>query len=225
VWHALSGALCAPYALSQETDVTEPDWLPAAIRRAGVERRLAAGQCLFRQGNRTVGLFLVVSGRVRLVRVDRSGREAVLHSAAAGETIAEASLFSPTYLCDAVATTNAVVRLFPKAALLTQLRRDPEAAEAFMAKLARQVMTLRTSLERRNIRSARDRVRHYLAVNVGADRRTVVLPGTLKELAADLGLTHEALYRTLARMQQDGEVEQRYGKLRLAKAPDDLQRS
>jgi DNA-binding phage protein len=30
--------------------------------------------------------------------------------------------------------------------------------------------------------------------------------GTLKQLAADLGLTHEALYRTLARMAADGEI-------------------
>ena len=68
-------------------------------------------------------------------------------------------------------------------------------------------MALRTRLERRNIHSARDRVRHFLSLNVGADGHTVDLPGTLKELAADLGLTHEALYRTLARMQADGEIE------------------
>jgi CRP-like cAMP-binding protein len=72
--------------------------------------------------------------------------------------------------------------------------------------LARQVMMLRTRLETRNIHSARERVRHFLAVNAGADRRTVVVSGTLKQLAADLGLTHEALYRTLARMAADGEI-------------------
>ncbi len=72
--------------------------------------------------------------------------------------------------------------------------------------LARQVMALRTRLERRNIHSARDRVRHYLTVNAGADGRTVTLPGTVKQLAADLGLTHEALYRALARMEAEGEI-------------------
>ena len=72
--------------------------------------------------------------------------------------------------------------------------------------LAHQVMTLRTRLERRNIHSARDRVRHFLTVNVNVDGRTVVLLGTLKQLAADLGLTHEALYRTLARMESEREI-------------------
>ena len=86
---------------------------------------------------------------------------------------------------------------------------------AFAAMLAHQIMTLRTRLERRNIHSARDRVKHFLAVNVGADGRTVELSGTLKELAADLGLTHEVLYRTLARMETEGEITRSRGTIRV----------
>lgn len=199
--------------------MSERDWLPAAVRAAGFERALEAGQSLFHQGSRTAGLYEVVSGKVRLARIDRSGREAVLFSATAGDTIAEASLFSPTYHCDAIATTRAVVRLYPKAALLAEFQRSPKVAGAFMAMLSRQIMSLRTSLEQRNIHSARDRIRHYLAVNLQSDGRSVSLPGTLKDLAANLGLTHEALYRALADMQADGEIERLKGKLRLVKTP------
>ncbi len=191
--------------------MSERDWLVQVVRAAGVERALAPGETLFRQGGRTVGLYELLSGKLRLVRVDRSGQEAVLYSAAAGDTIAEASLFSPTYHCDAIATTNAVVRLYPKAALLAAIRRDPKAAEAFMAMLARQVMSLRTSLERRNIHSARERIRHYLVANLGPDGRSVRIAGTLKDLAAGLGLSHEAFYRTLAKMERDGEIDRTRG--------------
>jgi CRP-like cAMP-binding protein len=45
--------------------------------------------------------------------------------------------------------------------------------------------------------------------------RTVVLTGTLKDLAAELGLTHEALYRTLAEMASRGEIERRRQTIRL----------
>src|SRR5450756_984283 len=89
--------------------------------------------------------------------------------------------------------------------------------QAFMAMLARQVMHLRTRLEQRNIHSARDRVLHYLTLNAGEDRRTVMVPGTLKDLAAELGLTHEALYRTLADLATAGEIERFKSKIRLAK--------
>jgi CRP/FNR family transcriptional regulator, dissimilatory nitrate respiration regulator len=84
--------------------------------------------------------------------------------------------------------------------------------------LARQVMTLRTRLEQRNIHSARDRVRHYLTVNADANGRSVTLGGTLKDVAAELGLTHEALYRTLADMASDGEIERDKGVIRLLKS-------
>jgi len=182
------------------------DWLPAAVRATATERKLKAGEPLFYLGDRTAGLVEVVVGRVRLTRVDRSGRETVLYVAGPGETLAEASLFAPAYHCDAVAGSDAVVRIYPKSAVLAAFAKDPKAAQAFSAMLARQVMSLRTRLAQRDIRSARERLRHYLALNVGADGRTVTLRGTLKELAAELGLTHEALYRTLAALERAGEI-------------------
>ena len=65
------------------------------MRAAAIDRKLKAGETLFRLGDKTVGLYEVIAGRVRLARVDRSGHETVLHVAGPGETIAEASLFSP----------------------------------------------------------------------------------------------------------------------------------
>ncbi len=117
------------------------DWVPATIRKAGIERRLAAGDSLFRQGERTAGLYEVIKGRLRLARPNLDGSEIVLYIAAAGETIAEASLFSPTYHCDAIAVTDAVVRLYPKAPMLAEFQRSPEAAKKYMAMLAGEVMS------------------------------------------------------------------------------------
>jgi CRP-like cAMP-binding protein len=193
------------------------DWLPTAARAAAVERKLKAGEPLFHLGDKTTGMFEVVAGRVRLTRVDRSGRETVLYVAGPGETIAEASLFSPAYHCDAAAATDAVVRVYPKPAVLAAFAKDPKAAQAFSATLARQVMSLRTRLAQRDIRSARERLRHYLSLNTGADGRNVTLSGTLKDLAAELGLTHEALYRTLAALERAGEIRRARGRIVLTR--------
>jgi CRP/FNR family transcriptional regulator, dissimilatory nitrate respiration regulator len=191
----------------------------AALHSAAVERRLAAGEALFHRGDSSAGFFEIVSGRLRLVRTGTDGRELTLHAAEAGETIAEASLFSPAYHCDAIAVTDTVVRLYRKPTVLAAFARDPAAAADFMAVLAHQVMSLRTRLEGRNIRSARDRVLHYLMVHAAFDGRTVMLPGTLKELAAELGLSHEALYRALAALEADGEIFRERGCIRLAAPP------
>jgi CRP/FNR family transcriptional regulator, dissimilatory nitrate respiration regulator len=191
------------------------DWLPAAVRAKAADRKLKAGETLFHLGDKTSGLYQVIAGRVRLTRIDRSGRETVLYVSGVGETLAEASLFSPTYHCDAVASTDAVVRVYPKAAVLDAFAKDPKAAQAFTATLAHQLMGLRTRLEQRNIYSARERVRHFLALNTGADGRTVNLSGTLKEAAAELGLTHEALYRTLAALERAGEIKREGSRITL----------
>jgi CRP/FNR family transcriptional regulator, dissimilatory nitrate respiration regulator len=191
------------------------DWLPAAVRAAAIDRKLKSGETLFRLGDKTSGLCEVISGRVRLARVDRAGHEIVLHVAGPGETLAEASLFSSAYHCDAIASSNAVVRIYPKAAMLGAFEKDSNAARAFTATLARQVMNLRTRIEQRNIRSARERVRHFLAVSAGADGRTVELRSSLKDTAAEIGLTHEALYRTLAALERSGEIRRGRGKITL----------
>ena len=99
------------------------DWMPTGVRAAAKDRKLKAGEVLFRLGDRTIGLCEVIAGRVRLARVDRSGHEVVLHVAEAGETLAEASLFSPQYHCDAIASTKATVRVYPKREVLAVFER------------------------------------------------------------------------------------------------------
>ena len=193
------------------------DWIPAKALAAASDRKLKSGEALFRRGDKPLGLYEVISGGVRLARVDRAGHEIVLHVAGAGETLAEASLFSTQYHCDAIASANAIVRLYPKRELLDAFEEDTKAMKTFAGTLARLVMDLRTRLEQRNIRSARDRVRHFLAVNVGADGRTVQWRGTLKDLAAELGLTHEALYRTLAALENSGEIRRKGKAIMLSK--------
>jgi CRP-like cAMP-binding protein len=191
------------------------DWMPADVRAGAKDRKLKAGEVLFRIGDKTIGLCEVIAGRVRLARVDRSGHEVVLHVAGAGETLAEAALFSPQYHCDAIASTKATVRVYPKREVLAAFERNPKAARAFSAALAHQVMDLRTRIEQRNIRSARERVRHFLALNTKANGRVFELRGTLKDLAAELGLTHEALYRTLAALERSGEIRRNHSKITL----------
>jgi CRP-like cAMP-binding protein len=189
------------------------EWLPLNLRKLGRERALARGEVLFRKDDVAAGIYEIDQGQVRLSRLDSEGREVVLHVAGLGDLIAEASLFSPVYNCDATAVTNARARFYPKSALLAEFRRDPEAVDAFMAMLARELMALRTRLEQRNIRSASARLQNYLALNTGADGLTVTLQGTIKDLAAELGLTHEALYRTLNKLEAAGKIARAKGKI------------
>ncbi len=180
-----------------------------------VLRRLAAGETLFAAGDETRGFFEVRTGRVRLVRFGADGRETALFTAGPGERFAEASLFAEHYHCDAIALSATVVACFPKAACLTRLNDDTPARLDLTADLARQVMTLRARLTLRDIRSARERVLAFLVAEAGEDGRTVAFDGSLREIASAIGLSPEAFYRTLARLEAQGAIKRETGRILL----------
>ena len=186
---------------------------PPALAGAIGRRRLAAQATLFRQGDPARAVFTVREGRVRLVRHGADGQSLTLHVARPGDSFAEAALFSQAYHCDAVADVASCVAVFPIRALRRALSADPALSERFMGLLAGQVRDLRARLELRNIRSARDRVLGWLLL-VGAERG-VDLGRPLKQVAGEIGLSHEALYRTLAALERDGMVARDGGRITL----------
>ncbi|MDP8920328.1 MAG: Crp/Fnr family transcriptional regulator [Pseudomonadota bacterium] len=192
-----------------------PDWLPVALFERALRRSLGAGETLFLREDRPLGLYLLESGEIRLTRSDPEGREMTLFKAQPGETFAEASLFSEMYHCDAVASVPSVVHLLPRSAALEVFSSEPDIAQAFMATLARQVMTLRTRLENRNLRTARARVLHYLGLQAHGTDGVVRVNSNLKSMASELGLSHESLYRTLAALEVEGAIERGHGEIRL----------
>jgi CRP/FNR family transcriptional regulator, dissimilatory nitrate respiration regulator len=190
---------------------------PPLAELPGRVRALDQGQMLFRQGDEATAIFAVEQGRLRLVRHTVDDRKVVLHTARPGELFAEAALFADTYHCDAVADIASLVRVLPKPELLARFAADPAAARRFMAILARQVMALRTRLELRSIRSARERLLQHLLLAAAAGGGTVRIEGTLMDLAAELGLTHETLYRVLAELEAEGVLARGEGGIRLLK--------
>jgi CRP-like cAMP-binding protein len=71
-------------------------------------------------------------------------------------------------------------------------------AMPFLALVSHQVIELRQHIELMKVRSAKERVMLYLDLHAGPDGHTVNLRGQLQDIASELGLTREALYRTLA---------------------------
>lgn len=169
-------------------------------------RTLAKGETLFHQDDKAFAIFAVRRGRVRLVRHLADGGTVPLYVAHDGDTFSEAALFSPVYHCDAVADAESEIEIHPKEALSQALDDSPRATRTFMAHLAHQVIALRCRLEIRNIRSARERVIQFLQLEVSEEERKVTFARPLKDIAGDIGLTHETLYRTLAKLESSGEI-------------------
>jgi CRP-like cAMP-binding protein len=178
--------------------------IPESLRQRAAPWELAAGDHLFRIGDSVHAVFTVINGEVRLIRRDRNGTEVVLQRSRGG-FFAEASLNSKAYHCDAVAAEKSTLLRFPAQAFRLALDEDAGFRDAWMTHLAREVRKLRAQCERLSLNSAADRVLHYLE-SEGNDG-CIVLNQTRKAWAAELGLSHEALYRTLRKLQNDAIIQ------------------
>ncbi|HXP06287.1 MAG TPA: Crp/Fnr family transcriptional regulator [Stellaceae bacterium] len=182
------------------------DILPSSLDAGSRVRELAPGDLLFQQGDPAAAIYKVESGRLRLIRRTVDDHLVILHTARRGEFFAEAALFAHAYHCDAIAAASSRVRVYPKPKVMQALRADSALAEAFMARLAHQLQELRARMELRNIRSARERVLQYLRLRAGLHGRAIKVEGQLQDIAAEIGMSREVLYRTLAALEAEGSI-------------------
>lgn len=192
---------CDWSALSAEHSELAP--FPAALRDAARLVPLDAGDTLFRRGDRPKAMFCVLAGEVRLLRRSSEGAEIILQRSRGG-FFAEASLESKAYHCDAEATTAGRLLAFPIRAFREALESDAAFRNVWMTQLAREVRRLRARCERLSLHGAEARILHAIESEGAAG--TLLLAQSRKAWAAELGLTHEALYRTLARMEAEGVI-------------------
>jgi CRP-like cAMP-binding protein len=174
-----------------------PDFLPPTLLATGQRLDVAAGAHLFVKGAPVEHLHWICRGELLAVRQTRPGQEAVIMRGAAGEFFAEASFFTPNYTCHAIARKPAVVLGFPLPALRQALATDAGFYERFLRST---VMALRrqcSRVERLRLRSATERIEHYLSCEAGADG-WCQLEVPMSQWAIDLGLEPETLYRALA---------------------------
>jgi CRP-like cAMP-binding protein len=162
---------------------------------ASGEVRYGPGETAFRQGDPVAALHLVKVGEIRLIRHLPNGLALTLHRARPGAVLAEASLFSPAYHCDAVATGPASTLSIPKNAVTRLMRNDAVFAADWAIYLAHEVQSARLRSEILALRTVAERLDAWLAANGGC----LPAKGNWKSVAAEIAVSPEALYRELGR--------------------------
>lgn len=177
--------------------------IPTELRKQSETRAVDRGATLFHIGDKVQTVFSVISGEVRLIRRDLNGNEVVLQRSRGG-FFAEASLGSAHYHCDAVAAEACTVLTFPARSFRAALDDNADFRDAWLGHLAREVRKLRAQCERLNLRRADERIVHYIESE--GSNGSITLNQSRKAWAAELGLTHEALYRALNQLRRDGRL-------------------
>lgn len=177
--------------------------LPASLKQSVRKVRFKQGEYVFRLGERPDVVLYLLSGEVHLVRRSRDGAEIILQRSRGG-FFAEASMDSDRYHCDAVAAEPGELLRFATRAFRQAVANDAVFRNSWLAHLTREVRRLRAQCERLSLNSAAERIIHYIESE--GSNGAIVLTQTKKAWAAELGLSHEALYRSLRRLQELGVI-------------------
>lgn len=179
--------------------------------------RLNKGDTLFREGEPSRGCYVIQSGAVNVHRVNAAGREQVIHVFRAGESMAEASLASPTgYPANARAVEPSAVLLIPKAPILDLIGRRPDLAVRMLGSMSQHLRVLVGMLDDLTLKDVETRMINWLIKHSEASRHGEIrLPSTKRVLAAELGTSSETLSRTFARLRADGLLEVKGNTLRV----------
>lgn len=184
--------------------------LPKEIHSVCQSTSVKKGTLLFQTGKKPQWMFFVVNGEVTLERLSQHGDPVVLQRTRQG-FVSEASLHSPNYHCDARAVAHSDMIQIPLAVLRNALEKDLAFAGRWISMLNQEVRRLRLQCERLNMKSVKDRVLHLIHTE-GKNGHYPVHTG-LKSLAGELGVTHEALYRTLASLEKQALIQRQGGLL------------
>jgi CRP-like cAMP-binding protein len=158
------------------------------------------GAYLFHQGKKPEYMFFIVVGEVTLNRTSNHGESTTLQRCKGG-FLSEASLLTDAYHCDAIATQSGQAIAIPIKSLRDSLV-DSKFSIKWVQLLSREIMRLRTQSERLGLKDIKSKLIHLIE----AEGKKGVLPlqSDYKSLASEIGVTHEALYRTMATMEKDG---------------------
>ncbi len=150
---------------------------------------------MFHRDARVRNLYVVDSGVIELRRYTECGSALVLQRANGRSVLAEASIYTEHYHCDAVVTDAGTVLEFSKSKIFEAMEADPKLVRLWGAYLSAAILNARHRAEILSRRSVSDRLDGWLAMNDGE----MLAKGAWKQIANEIGVTPEALYREIAK--------------------------
>lgn len=188
------------------------------LLRFSRRRSYDAGQTIFLQGDRANGLFIVLSGRVRVFKTSPRGREQILKFMRQGEPIGEVAVLSgENYPAGAEAVEPSETLYIPRKAFLDLIEREPEVAMRLLGELSSRLKSFASLIEDLSLRDVAQRLAaQLLALASEAEMQEEVdLSISKAQLSAAVGTVPETLSRAFKQLNQAGAVETHGRKVRI----------
>ena len=158
---------------------------------------LGSGRYLFHLGDPVRAIYLVKVGYVHLVRHQDDGTVLILQKGGPGSVVAEASVYSEVYHCDAMASRPTQLRRFAKPDILLHL---PAIPRSRMFGQGTSLMNSRgpdCTLRFFSIKTVAKRLDAWIASHGETPQK-----GDWRMIAREIGVSAEALYREMAKRRQ-----------------------
>ncbi|RCW28055.1 CRP-like cAMP-binding protein [Ciceribacter lividus] len=166
-----------------------------------------ARDILFREGEVAEYFYCVLTGYIRLYRLNRDGREADIRICGPGDTFAECLLScGDRYLYNAQAAENVMVARFELQKVRQLAEQEKDVAKAVIQCLSAHLRSSMDCIANDRLQTAPQRVAHYLLDNCPEDgsSASIRLPFQKSLLAGKLGLAPEALSRAFSSLRRAG---------------------
>jgi CRP-like cAMP-binding protein len=201
----------------------------AEVAAVTVPREFAAGELVFREGDRSDTCYVMRSGRARAIREHTDGRTITLATFGPGEIFGELAIFDDESRSATIETLEDTAT----AAILggdmrRLLRTHPEIAIKLLAALGRRLRETNERLSRQSFQTVQSRVASALLELVasaraeGGGETDVLITATQSELAQLAGSSRESASRFLAVLERAGVITQGRGRLTVH-APERLE--
>lgn len=181
--------------------------------RCGI-RHYSPGELLFSEGEPCAGLYIVVTGRVRIFKMSVNGREQVLSVEGAGASVAELPVFDGgNYPASASAIEKTETLFVSRADLRAICLEKPEVSLKLLQVVGARLRRLVGIIEELSFATVRHRLISWLLRQASTEGRpsergmVLTLNMSHQELAAQIGTVRELVSRNLVRLQAQSFIE------------------
>ncbi len=169
--------------------------------------RVEKGEDLFVEGDPCRGMFLLLSGSLKVFRSSPSGREQILAIEPPGALVAELPLLDGgSYPASCTAMEESRLLLLPVSVFEDLLRRYPAVALGTLRVVGRRLRHLVTLVDELSLLEVPQRLAKYLLTTSNRLGPTFTLTLSNQELAGRLGTVREIVSRALHRLQDEGLI-------------------
>lgn len=191
---------------------------PSAVGRVAPKTLVSSfrpGELLFGQGDPAAAVYIVRSGKVKLVHEHRDGSAQILRVAGPGDLLGAANRATDTQPVSAVARTSGSVCILRLVELEQLLREDSEFALAWAHLLADEIQRARESVFQHGPWPAAVRVTRYIARHAAPTPESPLasLDLTHADMAGLLSIAPETATRLLRELEEEGVIRLSRGRI------------